>query len=141
MPRPFRFGLQAMDFRTRDGISAAARQAESLGFNDFFSYDHFGAIDPFIPLMIAAEATERLRIGPLVLNNEFHHPALLARTAATVDQLTGGRLILGFGTGYMQSEHDAIGLLLRQPGERVSRFAESLAAVRSLLDTGEPLVL
>jgi probable F420-dependent oxidoreductase len=72
----------------------------------------------------------------LVLNNEFHQPVLLARTAATVDRLTGGRLVLGWGTGYMQREHDAIGLELRAPGPRVTRFGESLEVVRSLLDTG-----
>jgi probable F420-dependent oxidoreductase len=86
--------------------------------------------------MVAAEATTRLRVGPLVLNNEFHHPALLARTAATVDRLTGGRLVLGLGTGYTQSEHDAIGMVLRDPGARVTRFEESVMALRSLLDTG-----
>ena len=86
--------------------------------------------------MVAAEATTRLRVGPLVLNNEFHHPALLARTAATLDRLTGGRLVLGLGTGYTQSEHDAIGMLLREPAARVTRFEESVIALRSLLDTG-----
>ncbi len=85
---------------------------------------------------MAAEATTRLRIGPLVLNNEFHQPALLARTAATVDRLSGGRLVLGFGTGYMQSEHDAIGMPLLPPGPRVTRFEESVVVLRVLLDTG-----
>ena len=86
--------------------------------------------------MVAAEATTRLRVGPLVINNEFHHPALLARSAATLDRLSGGRLVLGLGTGYTQSEHDAIGLLLREPAQRVSRFEESVIALRALLDTG-----
>jgi probable F420-dependent oxidoreductase len=101
-----------------------------------YSYDHIGSVDPFIPLMVAAGATTALRVGPLVLNNEFHHPVMIARTAATVDRLTGGRLVLGLGTGYTQSEHDAIGMLLRAPGPRVTRFEESVIVVRSLLDTG-----
>jgi probable F420-dependent oxidoreductase len=120
----------------RAGVVALARTAEDLGYKEFFSYDHIGAIDPFVPLCMAAAATQRLRVGPLVLNNELHHPALLARTAASVDRLTGGRLVLGLGTGYMQSEHDAIGVPLRPPPERVRRFEESLAVLRSLLDTG-----
>jgi probable F420-dependent oxidoreductase len=128
--------VQVRDLADHDGLVAAARQIESLGYDELFSYDHVGAVDPFIPLMIAAEATTRLRVGPLVINNEFHHPALLARSAATVDRLTGGRLVLGLGTGFARSEHDAIGMLLRDPGPRVSRFEESVKALRSLLDTG-----
>jgi len=137
MVRPFRFALQGRDFADRDDLIAMAREAESLGYEELYSYDHIGAVDPFVPLVLAAEATTRLRVGPLVLNNEFHHPALLARTAATVDRLTGGRLVLGMGTGYTQAEHDSIGLQLREPGARVDRFEESVTAIRALLDTGE----
>ena len=136
MAKPFRFALQGRNLGDREGLVAAARHAESLGYEELFSFDHIGTVDPFIPLMVAAEATTRLRVGPLVLNNEFHHPALLARTAATVDRLTGGRLVLGLGTGYTQSEHDAIGMLLREPAARVTRFEESVIALRSLLDRG-----
>jgi probable F420-dependent oxidoreductase len=136
MVRPFRFAVQGKDLADRDLLVAEARQVEALGYDELFSYDHIGSVDPFVPLVVAAEATTRLRVGPLVLNNEFHHPALLARTAATVDRLSGGRLVLGLGTGYTQSEHDAIGLLLREPGSRVTRFEESVVALRSLLDTG-----
>lgn len=136
MVRPFRFGVQALKLHQAAAIVSAAKQAEDLGYDELFSYDHFGAEDPFIPLMLAAGATSRLRLGPLVLNNEFHQPALLARTAATVDRLTGGRLVLGFGTGYDQTEHDAIGVLLRDPPDRVRRLEESVLAVRALLDSG-----
>ena len=134
--RPFRFAAQVRGLDDRAGLVAAAQQLEVLGYDELFSYDHVGTVDPFIPLMVAAEATTRLRIGPLVINNELHHPALLARTAATVDRLTGGRLVLGLGTGFAQSEHHAIGMWLRDPGPRVTRFEESVMALRSLLDTG-----
>lgn len=134
--KPFRFAVQARPLDDRDGLVTVARRIEALGYEELYSHDHIGGVDPFIPLMVAAEATTRLRIGPLVLNNEFHHPAMLARTAATVDRLTGGRLVLGLGTGYSQSEHDAIGLVLREPRSRVDRFEESVIALRSLLDTG-----
>lgn len=136
MPRPFRFALQGRNFSDRDALIDLARQAEALGYDELFSFDHIGTVDPFIPLVVAAEATTRLRVGPLVLNNELHHPALLARTAATVDRLIGGRLVLGLGTGYTQAEHDAIGMPLRDPGARVTRFEESVIALRSLLDSG-----
>jgi len=128
--------VQARGLAERGAVVAAARQAEDLGYEELYSYDHLGAVDPFIPLMVAAEATSSLRVGPLVLNNEFHHPALLARTVATVDRLTGGRLVLGMGTGYMQAEHDAMSIELRPPGQRVDRLEESLMALRSLLDDG-----
>lgn len=136
MARPFRFAVQARRLAERDEVRSAARQAEDLGYEEFYSFDHLGTVDPFVPLMVAAEATSTLRVGPLVLNNEFHHPALLARTAATMDRIIGGRLVLGIGTGYAQSEHDAMSLELRAPGQRVHRFEESLAALRSLLDSG-----
>jgi len=136
MARPFRFAVQTGPFDDAAALPVFARHVESLGYDELYSYDHVGAVDPFAPLMVAALATDRLRVGPLVLNNEFHQPALLARTVATVDRLIGGRLVVGWGTGYMQSEHDAIGLELRAPGPRVTRFGESLEVVRSLLDTG-----
>ncbi len=134
--RPFRFAVQKMGFEDPAELTAFARRVEALGYDELYSYDHFGADDPFAPLMVAALATERLRVGPLVINNEFHHPALLARTAASVDRMIAGRLVLGLGTGYDQAEHDSIGLTLRQPKERVDRFGESLRVLRSLLDDG-----
>jgi len=134
--RPFRFAVQARPLDDHDGLVQVARRIEELGFDELYSADHIGSVDPFVPLVVAAEATTRLRVGPLVLNNELHHPALLARTAATVDRLSRGRLVLGIGTGYSQSEHDSIGMPLRRPGPRVARFEESVIALRSMLDTG-----
>lgn len=134
--RPFRFGVQGGPFNDPQRLAEHARLVESLGYAELWSFDHIGTVDPLAPLLAAALATTTLRIGPLVLNNEFHQPALLARTAATVDRLTGGRLTLGFGTGYQLSEHEAIGVELRPPGPRVTRLGESLQVVRELLDTG-----
>lgn len=145
MTRPFRFAVQGGSLDDVEALPEHARRVESLGYDEFYSYDHIGTaeagddtdrVDPFAPLVVAAGATERLRVGPLVLNNEFHQPALLARTAATVDRMTGGRLVLGLGTGYAADEHDAIGSPIRPPGARVTRFGESLEILRSLLDTG-----
>lgn len=136
MQYPFRFAVQKRGFDDPDEIAEFARHVEALGYSELYSYDHVGAVDPFVPLLPAALATERLCVGPLVLNNEFHHPALLARTAASVDRMTGGRLVLGLGTGYAADEHAAIGLELRPPGPRVERFGESVELLRTLLDTG-----
>lgn len=121
---------------TPEKVAETARRAEELGYAEYWTSDHIGHEDPFISLMVAAQAAPTLQVGPLVINNELHHPALLARTAASVDQMTNGRLILGLGTGFVQSEHDAIGMELRSPGPRVSRFEQSVEVIRSLLDTG-----
>jgi len=143
--RPFRFGVQGGPFTDPVALRAHARDVEALGYDELFTADHIGAfepdatlnrVDPFLPLVVAAEATTSLRLGPLVLNNEFYVPALLARTALSFDQLSQGRLVLGMGSGYAVEEHDAIGHPIRPPGARVSRFEDALSIVRPLLDTG-----
>jgi probable F420-dependent oxidoreductase len=96
--------------------------------------DHFGIADPFLPLVSAADATTTLRVGPLVVNSAFHNPGLLARQAATVDLLTDGRLELGLGAGYAQSEHDSVGIPLPPPRERVDQFDERLGVLIDLLE-------
>ncbi len=141
MRHPFRFGIQTGPFDNPPALREFATKIEDLGFAELFSSDHINGgglnnVDPFLPLLVAAEATSTLRFGPLVLNNEFHNPALLARTAASFDLLSDGRLILGMGTGYAQPEHDAVDIPLRPPRDRVTRFGESIDALRSLLDTG-----
>lgn len=146
--RRYRFSIQGGPFGDAEALGDHARRVESLGYGELFTSDHIGSpgsegrrggayvVDPFIPLLVAAEATTRLRVGPLVLNTEFYNPALLARTAATSDRLTGGRLVLGLGTGYATAEHNAIGMPIRPPGPRVSRFEETLVVLRSLLNDG-----
>ncbi len=81
---------------------------------------------PFPAVVAAAEATERPRVGTFVLNAGFWNPALLAREVATVDALTGGRLELGLGTGYVKAEHDAAGLPWGAPGERVDHLRRTV---------------
>lgn len=139
--KPFRFAIQTGPFTDVAELRAFAKLVEDLGYDELYSYDHIGlrgnaAVDPFIPLIVAAEATATLRVGPLVLNNEFHQPGLLARTAISADQMTEGRLMLGMGTGYAQEEHDAIGMELRPPGPRVTRLGETLHVLRELWEHG-----
>jgi probable F420-dependent oxidoreductase len=136
MSRPFRFAAQGGPFTDGAALARYARRVEELGYQELYSYDHIGHVDPFAPLVAVAAATQRLGIGPLTVNNELNDPVLLARTAATVDALSGGRLVLGLGTGHSTAEHEAIGSPMRPPGPRVARFAESLTVVRALLDHG-----
>jgi probable F420-dependent oxidoreductase len=91
-------------------------------------------LPPFAAMTVAAEATEHLRVGTLVLNNDFRHPVVVAREAAAVDLLTEGRLELGIGAGHMKHEYDAVGIAFDRPGVRVARMAEAAEIVRRLLD-------
>src|ERR1700746_2579019 len=80
-----------------------------------------------------AAVTRRVRIGTLVSPTSVHHPALLAKRPATIDGLSGGRMVLGLGAGWQVNEHHAYGIELEPPGKRVSRFAEAIQIVRSML--------
>jgi probable F420-dependent oxidoreductase len=80
-----------------------------------------------------AAITERIRIGTLVSPTSVHHPALLAKRAATIDRLSGGRMVLGLGAGWQVNEHHAYGIELEPPGRRVTRFEEAIQIVRSML--------
>jgi len=97
--------------------------------------DHFtpGMFPPLASLCTAAEATTRLRVGTLVLNNDFYHPALVARDAATIDLLTDGRLELGLGAGHMQSESSVLGLEFDEAPRRIARLLESVSLIKRLL--------
>jgi probable F420-dependent oxidoreductase len=139
MTRAFRFALQAAPRESRRAWHDLARRAEDLGYTTLQVADHLGMVDPFTPLVSAADATSTLRLGTLVVNSELHNPVLLARQAATVDLLSDGRLELGLGTGYAQNEHDAAGIPLAPPRERVTRFEAAVRIVRDLLSSGRAL--
>ena len=84
-------------------------------------------------MISAAEATKNLRVGTNVLNNDFRHPVLVAREAATINSLTEGRLQLGLGAGYVQSEYEQAGLDFDAGGTRVERLVEAVAGIKGLL--------
>jgi len=112
---------------------ALARQIESLGYHTLVMPDHFGARFALAPaLVLAAEATSRLRVGSLVYDNDFRHPALLAQEVASIDLLTDGRFEFGLGAGWLKSEYDAAGLPFDDGGTRVARMAEALHVVKAL---------
>src|SRR3954453_6535012 len=101
MKRRFRFGLLVSSAGSRAEGRETARRAEDLGFATLVIADHFGRqLAPLPALVSAAEATTTLRVGTFVLDNDFRHPAALAKEAATVDLLTDGRLELGIGAGW-----------------------------------------
>lgn len=129
-----RFGIVASEpAPTRQAWLERVRAIDDLGHDTLLLPDHFGIWPPFSPLVAAAGASDRLRFGVQVVNNEFWNPALLAREAATADILTGGRLELGFGAGHAKAEFEAIGIAYDPPTRRVARLQATVPVVRSLL--------
>jgi probable F420-dependent oxidoreductase len=128
----FRFGLHASVAKTGDELRDLARRAQGSGYRVLSIADHLGIIDPFVGCAVAAEVTESLRVGTLVLNIDFHPVALLARSAATLDLVSAGRLELGIGAGHMRSEYDEAALAFDRPGRRIDRMAESIDMLRGL---------
>ncbi|MEZ0107672.1 putative F420-dependent oxidoreductase [Catenulispora sp. EB89] len=126
MVRPFRFGVNMITPAARDRWREKCRKAEALGFDVITVADHLGMPAPFPALVAAAEATERPRLGTFTLNAGFFNPTLLAREVATTDQLTGGRLELGLGAGYVKAEHDKANLPFGTPGERVAHLRATI---------------
>jgi probable F420-dependent oxidoreductase len=137
-PRPFRFGLQVANSPSLRAWQDTAKHAEAVGFDIVLVPDHVGELlAPMVALTTMAEATTQLRVGTFVLNNDFRHPALLAREAATVDLLTDGRLELGLGAGHGAPEYAEIGLPFDGAAVRVARLHEAARLLRRLFDGDE----
>lgn len=135
--RPFRFGVQAGHADDAAGWAALAHKAEELGFSTLTMGDHLDAqFAPTVGLMAAADATTTLRIGALTYANDYRHPVVLAKEAGTLDLLSGGRLELGIGAGWMTSDYEQAGLPLDPPGTRIDRLAEALTVIKGLLADG-----
>ena len=142
---PFRFGLQ-IGRSTPDDLRTMARAAEAAGFDVMHTWDHvLDGWAPLAPLVAVADATSRLRICPLVLNNDFHHPVHLARELASMDHLSNGRLEVGIGAGHSFTEYAAIDQPFDLPPVRKARLSEAAEILPRLLCgeevTGTDLVL
>lgn len=118
----FRFSYNVFGLHSRDDFVQTCRAGERAGYDTVFAADHLGIPAPFPALVAAAEATERLRVGTLVLNAAFWNPALLAREIATADILTDGRLEVGLGAGHMKWEFDDAGISWERFGARADRL-------------------
>lgn len=139
----FSFGVVTGQHQlTWDQILDQWRQAETLGFDSAWLFDHFTALygDPDGPCLEAstllaalARETSRLRLGVLVYGNTHRHPVMLAKEVVTIDHVSGGRAILGIGTGWNVAEHQAFGWRMPPPGERVAMLDEALDVVGLML--------
>lgn len=127
----------------RQQLLDTAREAEASGFDTFLLRDHFvpepfgSQFGPLAALATVAATTTRLRIGTLVICNDYRHPVLLAQEAATLDALSAGRFELGLGAGFSQPEYEAAGIPFERPGVRIGRLEESIACLKGLFSEGE----
>ena len=117
-------------------------EAEELGFDHAWLVDHLvdtdgapedGCLEAWTLLAAIAAKTTRIRLGVLVSSNTFRHPAILLKEAVTVDHISGGRLVLGIGTGWHEDEHRRYGIDLPPPPERVDRFEEAVEVISLLM--------
>ena len=144
--RPLRVGIQLpeIEYEARwPELRAMALRAEGCGFDSVWYGDHLlyrlpgrparGPWEAWTVLAALAAVTSRVRIGPLVACTSFHNPAMLAKKAATVDEISGGRLVLGLGAGWNETEYMAFGFPYDR---RVARFEEAFTIIRCLLRDG-----
>jgi probable F420-dependent oxidoreductase len=149
--RPFKIGLFVPHFEQPwsgnairwQELAAMAQRAEEVGFDSFWLPDHLlfhfpnvhrqGAWDAWSLLAALAATTRRMEIAPLVACSSFRNPALIAKMADTIDEISGGRFILGLGAGWHKPEYDAFGF---PHDHRVSRFEEALQIIVPLLRQG-----
>lgn len=135
--RPFRFGVQANGAASAAEWRDLARRAEAAGYDALTMPDHFTEqLAPVPALMAAADATKRLRIGALVWDNDYKHPVVLAKELATMDVLSGGRLEIGIGAGWMQTDYDQAGIPYDPAPVRIDRMIEGIEVVRGCMAPG-----
>ncbi|MBV9596843.1 MAG: TIGR03621 family F420-dependent LLM class oxidoreductase [Chloroflexi bacterium] len=140
MPRKFRFGLRdSGDPLQVQQWRDLVRKAEDLGFSTFVVQDHFDhQFAPLTALTLAAELTSSIRLASIVLDNDFRHPATLAKEAATLDVFSGGRIELGLGAGWRSADYEASGLQFRSPRERYERLTETVHICKTFF-SGQPV--
>ncbi len=132
--RPLRFGVQLTGADSRDAWIEKAKRAESLGYSVVTIVDHIGEqLAPIPALTAIAMSTASIRLGTMVLANDWRNPLLVAREAATLDWLSSGRFELGIGAGWLTTDYEQLGIPYDRPGVRVERMAEALELIRDLL--------
>jgi probable F420-dependent oxidoreductase len=135
--KPFQFMIGTRGLADPRAVVEGARIAESVGFSGLTIHDHLTPQLAPIPVLTAvAMGTERLRLCPLVFNNDLRHPAVLAQDLATLDLVSGGRVVVGIGAGWNEPEYRASGIAFDPPGIRIERMLESVAILRGLFADG-----
>ena len=136
MTHPITFSVTAPPWPgSLEGWQDDLRRLEDAGFHAVVVADHFTegwGIEPMVALTAAALSTKTLRVQTGVLGNDYRHPVLVHRMAATLDLLSGGRFTLGLGAGWLISDYEAAGITLDPPGVRISRLEEAIAVIKGL---------
>jgi len=136
-PRKFRFGAQLFSAGSHRSWADAARKVEDLGYSSLFVPDHFGdQLAPVPALVAAADATTSLRVGALVWDNDYRHPVVLAKEAATIDVLSDGRLEFGIGAGWMNTDYEQSGIRHDPASVRIAKLAEAIKIYKGLFAPG-----
>lgn len=152
--RPFRFSLQAFEASSAASWIDTCTRAEVLGYDTLFTTDHyFGPgeiaaasghrpvdVAPISAMTMAAAVTSTIKVGCRVFGVDYHHPVVLAKELATVDFLSGGRLVAAIGAGWVQAEYDGMGIVCDRPSVRIERLAEVIDVLRAHW-TGEPIAV
>ena len=130
--RPFRFGVAAYDAASREDWLTLARRAETLGYSTLAINDHLGTQPaPIAAIAAAAQVTTTLRLGCGVFANDFRHPVIFAKEAASLDVLSDGRFELGLGAGWRRADYEPAGLTFDPPGVRVARLSEAVQILKA----------
>lgn len=135
-PKPFRFAVSVYKVTSKGEWANTARKIEQLGYSTLVVSDHLLVIEQLAPisaLLAAADATTTLRIGSYVFNNDFRHPVMLAKEAATLDVLSGGRFEFGLGAGHTRAEYEQCGITYDPAPIRIRRLGEAIQIVKGLL--------
>lgn len=126
-------------YATWDNFLTLAKEAEQLGYDSVWLSDHFVSpdgrsygLEAWTVLSALAPVTSKIRLGTYVLCNQFRHPSLLAKMASTLDSLSGGRLELGIGAGWLKDEHVAFGFRWDKHSKRVERLKETIRIIKEL---------
>ncbi len=151
---PFRFSLQAFEATSAASWVGTCTRAEALGYDTLFTTDHyFGPgeiaaasghrpvdVAPISAMTMAAAVTSTIKVGCRVFGVDYHHPVVLAKELATVDFLSGGRLVAAIGAGWVQAEYDGMGIVCDRPSVRIERLSEVIDVLRAHW-SGEPIAL
>ena len=135
--RPFRFGFSLDGLDEPREIARRVRRAEDIGYSSVVMTDHFDdRHGPLVALTAIALATTSLRVGTLVLANDYRHPAVLAKELASLDQVSDGRLEIGIGAGWMASDYEQAGIGFDRPGVRIERLDEAISVLEGCFSDG-----
>ena len=138
-PRLFRFGVQGRSLGPHQDWLAMLRRAEGFGFTSYLALDHFVRGFDTVASLAAAAMVTNMRVGSFVFDNDFRHPALTAKAAATIDVLSDGRFELGIGAGWLKEEYDQTGIPFEPASLRIAKLAEAIRLIKTIFTEEHPV--